>query len=316
MKEIFRFKVGAAENRKRFDEFLFERIGAVSKMHLRNLLLNDYGKINGNPEKPGHRLKKDDMIEFEADLSAETSMKPEPISLEIIFEDQEIIIVNKPAEMLVHPTRGVKSGTLLNALSFYLNKDIIELNQSSGDYIQTPYFKLSSAGDEIETMNPPAKFIRPGLIHRLDKKTSGLMIIAKTPRAHKVLSDHFTRKLVKKSYFAIVEGLVVEDSGVINAPIGYDEISKQWGVLETGKAAETRFRVIKRMPDATFLGLEPVTGRTNQLRIHTAFCGHPIIGDITRGGRDYERLCLHAAKLGFHHPGNNEWLEFETPSPF
>jgi 23S rRNA pseudouridine1911/1915/1917 synthase len=299
MKEIFRFQVTEADNKKRFDEFLYERIGAVSRMHLRNLLLDERGRVNGNPEKPGYKLKKDDAVEIEIDLSAETSMKPEAIPLEILFEDEAIIVVNKPAEMLVHPTRNVKSGTLLNALSYHLNHEL------SGE-------QLRESSEQPNVLNPKSKFIRPGLVHRLDKKTSGLMIIAKTSDAHRTLADHFNRKLVEKKYLALVEGTLAENSGVINAPIGYDENLKQWRVLDEGKTAETRFRLLESRDDTTLLELEPVTGRTNQLRIHCTYIGHPIVGDVERGGREFPRLCLHAWKIGFWHPRGDGWIEFET----
>lgn len=305
MNEIFHFSVGEAENKQRLDEFLFDRIGALSKIHLRNLALGDSCLVNGSAEKPGFRLKTGDRVEIEADLSAATSMKPEPLPLEILYEDAEIIVVVKPCEMLSHPTRGVKSGTLLNALSYHLN--------ASGEW------RMESG--EKEDFNSPLStlysphIIRPGLIHRLDKKTSGLMVVAKTKRAHKVLSNHFTKRLIEKKYYAVVEGTIENESGVIDAPIGYDETQLLWTVAENGKAAETRFKVLEQRADTTLLELEPVTGRTNQLRIHCEFINHPIVGDDARGGREFTRLCLHAATLGFRHPGDNRLMRFETDLP-
>lgn len=305
-----RFQIDETENKKRLDEFLFERIGGVSKMHLRGLLLDEKGRVNGLAEKPGHRLQKGDTVEIEVDLSARTAMKPEPIPLEILFEDAQIIVVDKPAEMLVHPTRNVKSGTLLNALSYHLN--FSPERQKTNRDVEREIKEESGTNPKSEILNPKSNFIRPGLVHRLDKKTSGLMIIAKTPRAHRILSDHFIRKLVDKKYLAVVEGIVQSDAGVICVPIGRDETLGQWGVSEEGKAAETRFRVLERRADTTLLELEPVTGRTNQLRIHCAFSGHPIVGDVSRGGRAFPRLCLHAYKLGFWHPDGQGWLQFES----
>ncbi len=141
------------------------------------------------------------------------------------------------------------------------------------------------------------------------------MVIAKTPRAHAILSGHFQRKLVEKRYLALVDGIVTEDSGTINAPIGRFAEEKIWNIKENGKAAETRFRVIERRDKTTLLELEPVTGRTNQLRIHCAHTGHPIVGDPKYGGREFSRLCLHAWKLSFWHPNGNRWLEFESEIP-
>jgi 23S rRNA pseudouridine1911/1915/1917 synthase len=162
---------------------------------------------------------------------------------------------------------------------------------------------------------PPSAFVRPGLIHRLDKKTSGLMVISKTARAHRVLAEHFRRKLVDKKYLALVEGTVEADSGTITAPIGrYAEI-KHWDVKIDGKHSETRFEVKKRFSGMTLLELEPVTGRTNQLRIHCAYVGHPILGDTSRGGPEFSRLCLHAYKLAFWHPNGSRRMEFATGAP-
>lgn len=324
MIETFHWRAGEAENKMRLDEFLFDRIGAVSKMYLRNIVLEGKCRVNGETGRAGQRLRAMDSIEIEVDSSAVTSMKPEHISLDILFEDQEIIVVDKPAEMLVHPTRNVKSGTLLNALSYHLNREEIVMrgNADSAEEISPQIntdkhrFENNFASEnQSEIRNQKSKFIRPGLIHRLDKKTSGLMLIAKTARAHRILSGHFQRKLVEKKYFAVVEGTIEENFGAINAPIGYDEAQKKWIVSEAGKTAETRFQVLERRADTALLELEPVTGRTNQLRIHCEFLGHPIVGDANRGGREFPRLCLHAAKLSFRHPAHNERMIFETAIP-
>jgi 23S rRNA pseudouridine1911/1915/1917 synthase len=153
------------------------------------------------------------------------------------------------------------------------------------------------------------------LVHRLDKKTSGLILIAKNARAHSILSDHLQRKLFEKKYLALVEGIVKADAGEISAPIGRFEETKHWNIKADGKAAETRFRVLERRADTTLLELQPITGRTNQLRIHCEYIGHPIVGDELRGGREFKRLCLHAYKLSFNHPANHRRLDFEINLP-
>ncbi len=169
--------------------------------------------------------------------------------------------------------------------------------------------------DQSQIPNPKSQIVRPGLVHRLDKKTSGLILIAKTAHAHRVLSAHFERKLVEKKYLALVEGVVKEDAGKISAPIGRFEETKHWNIKTDGKPAETRFRVVERYADTTLLELQPVTGRTNQLRIHCEYIGHPIVGDERRGGREFRRLCLHAYKLAFQHPTEHRRLEFEIDLP-
>ncbi len=256
-------------------------------MYLFDVIRKGECTVNGETKPGGYHLQSGDAVEITVDLGAETAMMPENIPLEIVFEDEEILVINKPPGMLVHPTKGVRSGTLLNALTYHLNF----ANQSEKE------------------------FIRAGLVHRLDKKTSGLMVVAKNPRSHRLLCRHFQNKLVEKKYFAVVENLIEVDFGTINAPIGHDAEARVWLISEEGKAAETNFRVIKRAADATLLELEPVTGRTNQLRLHTAHIGHPIIGDDKYGGREFARLCLHAYKLSFYHPTDSRRLRFETDLP-
>jgi 23S rRNA pseudouridine1911/1915/1917 synthase len=278
----FEFQVEESARKERLEDYLCEKFPNLSKMYLREIVKEEKCEVNGTWENRGHRLKQNDFIEIEVDLQRETAMMPENVPLEIIFEDKEILIVNKPAEMLVHPTHRDKNGTLLNALSYYLN-----------------------SGSE-------SKIVRPGLVHRLDKQTSGLIVIAKTARAHRILSEQFRRKLVEKKYLALVEGIVKVDSGTIEAPVGRFAERKIWDVKADGKHSETRFNVRERFFDSTLLELEPVTGRTNQLRIHCAHVGHPILGDTERGGREFSRLCLHAFQLSFWHPNGNQFLKFET----
>lgn len=285
MSERFEFQINGKDYKKRLDEFLFAEFPHLSRMYLRELVRDAKCEVNGRWENRGYLLRTNDFVEVEIDRARQTSLQPEPIELEIVYEDAEILIVAKPPNMLVHPTVGVRTGTLLNALAHHLNA----AGPASGE-----------------------PFARAGLVHRLDKETSGLLAIAKTLRAHRVLSSHFQRKKVEKRYLALVEGNVVRDSGTIDAPIGRFAESRLWGVKADGKSSISNFRVKARYEDATLVELEPVTGRTNQLRIHLAHIGHPIIGDIKYGGREYRRLCLHAWRLGFHHPTTGMWLEFES----
>ena len=279
------FEIDAAAHKQKLGEYLFDTMRELSKMYLRELIKTGKCEVNGTFVNSGYRLRERDFIELEADLSRGTAMRPEDVALDIIFEDAELVVVNKPAGMLVHPSHRENSGTLLNALSFYLNA------------------------------NSP-KLIRPGLPHRLDKQTSGLIVVAKTARAHRTLSDHFMKKRVEKLYLALVDGVVEANEGSMNAPIGRFAEIKQWGVMDGGKSSETRFRVRERFANTTLLELEPVTGRTNQLRIHCEMIGHPIVGDASRGGREFTRLCLHAWKLAFPHPVSREVFRFEAAESF
>jgi 23S rRNA pseudouridine1911/1915/1917 synthase len=277
-------KAAAAHNKMRLEDFLLDQFGSLSKMYLRDLVKTAACEVNGRHENIGYKLKPNDFIEIVVDSSRGTAMQREDIPLEIIYEDDEIIVVNKQAGMLVHPSHRENSGTMLNALAFYLNR----------------------GGDTL---------VRPGLPHRLDKLTSGLIVVAKTARAHRRLSAHFMKKRVEKRYLALVEGIVDQDDGTIRAPIGRFADLKLWGVKDDGKMSESKYLVRERFQESTLLELEPVTGRTNQLRIHCQMIGHPIVGDIQRGGRKFERLCLHAFRLSFPHPGSNEQLTFESGLP-
>lgn len=275
----------------RLEDFLLRKFRTLSKMYLREAVRDGACAVNGRHENRGYKLLPNDFVEIEIDFERQTSLQPERFPLEIVHEDDAILVVNKPPGMLVHPTLKVRTGTLLNALAFYLND------------------KPKSDGETNE------QHIRAGLIHRLDKDTSGLMVVSKNARAHRILASHFQRKLVEKRYFALVEGVVAADCGRIDAPIGRFEAEKIWNIKTDGKKSITNFWVKARSSERTLLELEPVTGRTNQLRIHLAHAGHPIVGDEKYGGRPFTRMCLHAFRLAFKHPNNSEKLVFETVIP-
>ncbi len=332
MRQKFEFQVKAKDFKKRLDEFLFAEFPHLSRLYLRELVRDEKCEVNGRWENRGYLLKTHDFIEIEVDRTRQTSLQPEAIPLEIIFEDTEFLVVNKPSGMLVHPTVGIRTGTLLNALAFYLNYPEERRGEEEkgrrGEKEKNNIFNADKLGFDGENTEHSTKissspllpfsssqFIRAGLVHRLDKDTSGLVVIAKNARSHRILCSHFQRKLVEKRYFALVEGVIREDSGTIDAPIGrYAEI-RLWNIKEDGKRAVSRFWVKQRFAEKTLLELEPVTGRTNQLRIHLAHVGHPILGDVKYGGREFPRLCLHAFRLNFWHPNGNERLNFETKLP-
>ena len=281
------FQIEAVDHRSRLDAFLQKKFPHLSRMYLREAVRDGLCEVNGRHENRGIELRSGDFVEIEIDTARHTTLLPEEIPFGIVFEDDSMVVVEKPSGMLVHPTVGVRSGTLLNALAHHLNTDT-----NDGDV-----------------------FKRAGLVHRLDKDTSGLVVIAKTHQAHRVLCSHFQRKWVEKRYFAVVDGIVESDSGEIDAPIGRFEAERVWGVRDDGKPSSTRFRVVARGADCSLMELEPVTGRTNQLRIHLSHIGHPITGDTKYGGREFPRLCLHSALLKFKHPADGRVLEFQTGVP-
>lgn len=275
-------------NKQRLDEFLSDRFGELSKMYLRELVRDQKCEVNGRYENIGYRLRADDFLEIELDVTRANAMRPEQLRLDIVYEDSGIIVVNKAAGMLVHPSHRENTGTLLNALSYYLN---------------------------ARACGPGHPRIRPGLVNRLDKETSGLVAISKTPRAHRILALQFEKRSVKKVYAALVDGIVEADSGIITGAIGRYPDEKRWGLMADGKPSETRYTVVERFADSTRLKLQPVTGRTNQLRIHCASIGHPIVGDTARGGSKFPRLCLHACELSLRNPTGGERLTFTLPIP-
>jgi 23S rRNA pseudouridine1911/1915/1917 synthase len=336
------FEVGEAGAGSRLDEFLAERLRGLSRMRIAVLLDKGAVKVNGQTARAGLRLAGGDRVEIEVGEPAPNSMTPEPLPLEVIHEDEHLVVVVKPAGMLMHPTRGVKTGTLANALAHWLGARGLAPGTGSAGPSATeaggPGAGKARSAEEVnaqvapdegrEVEDEPARdaehpaafsqspFIRPGLVHRLDRATSGLVVVAKTRAALSRLSDHFKRRLVEKRYLAVLRGEVEADELEIRAPIGREEGARpQWRVTEAGRPAETRLRVLGRRGRLTLVELEPVTGRTNQLRIHCAHIGHPVAGDEWHAPDSLPRLCLHAARLAFNHPATDERMVFLSPLP-
>ena len=317
MSERLQYQIGAAESGQRLDVFLAAQLGTLSRMRIANLLAAGHCLVDQRPRHAGYHLKTGEVVDLTLDENLPTTaMMPEPLPLDIVYEDEQILVVNKPSGMLVHPNVRTKSGTLANALVYHLNRVL---------------YASSSAAPPPAA---PSPVIRPGLVHRLDRDTSGLLVVAKTQRALSILTQHFHHRLVQKRYTAIVAGVVGEEEGVIDAPLGINPSKSppRW-VFADGKPAETRFRVLRRLHASTLVELEPITGRTNQLRIHCAYIGHPILGDnlygavvgrqlsggssekVEAAGDNAHRLCLHASRLAFHHPNGGRWMEFLSPLP-
>ncbi|HEX8179782.1 MAG TPA: RluA family pseudouridine synthase [Pyrinomonadaceae bacterium] len=308
MESSIKFYCDSRDAGQRLDVFLAARLASLSRMRIARLLAAGACVLNGTTGAAGQKLSAGDHIEIALGAAEPTAMTPERLPLKIVYEDDELLVVDKPAGLLVHPTRAVKTGTLANALTYHLNR-LRLANESVAE--------SDDASTEAQT------FVRPGLVHRLDRATSGLLVVAKTQRALSILTRHFHERRVEKRYLALVRGRVRADECEIEAPIGRDADARpQWRVLATGRAARTRLRVLARGDAVTFVELEPVTGRTNQLRIHCAHAGHAIVGDAWYGPDSLPderepppRLCLHAARLAFHHPTGGRWLEFVSPLP-
>jgi 23S rRNA pseudouridine1911/1915/1917 synthase len=293
-------------------------------MHIAGLIARGACRVGGEAAHAGRRLSAGDLVEVESEGHVPNSMTPEPLPLEVVHEDEQIIVVVKPPGVLVHPTLGVKRGTLANALTYHLNRlRIAEFGWRTEDHGKSvderqrdshPSSNPQSENPQSAIHNP--QWVRPGIVHRLDRDTSGLLVVAKTQAALSRLTQHFQRRLVEKRYVAVVGGLLEEDELTVEAPVGRVEGARPaWRVLESGKPAETRLRVMERGARRTLVELEPLTGRTNQLRIHCAHLGRPIVGDVLYAGEKHVRLCLHAARLAFRHPATNERVEFVSASP-
>jgi 23S rRNA pseudouridine1911/1915/1917 synthase len=320
MSERLQLTVNDQESGIRLDEFLAVRLGGTSRMRIARTISAGACRVNNAIKEAGVRVFAGDLVEVQDLDSTPSGMTPEQMELDVVYEDDHIIVLVKPSGMLVHPTIGVKTGTLSNALAFHLNRGI--------------YSDSWQHGNRVQDVTAVSGLVRPGIVHRLDRATSGLLAVAKTPHALSVLSRHFRRGLVKKRYLAVVDGGFDETQGSIVSKIGRDPDRRpHWWVMDDGKPAETRWRVLAHARDFTLVELEPVTGRTNQLRIHMASTGRPIVGDALYGtilqpgdegvsappcGRlsgGAKGLLLHAWLLAFHHPETGHWLQFRSHLP-
>lgn len=281
-------QVGKAFHRRRLDEFLFNSFTSLSKAYLRQVLKTGGCELNGEHANGGLLVREDDFIEIEIDERMSTGMVPEEMPIKVLFEDDKLLVIDKPAGFLVHPTHFERNGTMLNAMTFYLNR-----GREEGDV-----------------------FVRPHLVHRLDRETSGVLVSAKDQRSSRILCSHFKRGHFEKTYIAVVDGVLKDDEGSIDLPIARSAEQKRWEVTQGGKPSVTRYSVVERKDSSTIVRLEPVTGRTNQLRIHMAAIGHPITGDKTQGGADFPRLCLHCSSMSFWHPDGGERVTVESRPDF
>ena len=285
--ERFELEVGESFHRRRLDEFLFHTFRNYSKAYLREVVKRGLCEINGYSANAGIELRRDDFVEVLIDPVRSKAMVPALMDLDVVYEDADLIVIDKAPGVLVHPTHFERDGTLLNGLSHYLNQ-----NQTDS-----------------------SEFIRPHLVHRLDRETSGLIVVATNSDASRRLCRQIKKKKLQKRYLALVRGRVTQEKGEIEAPIIRDPELKQHLVRSDGKPSVSRYRVSGRFADTTLLELEPVTGRTNQLRIHCAEIGHPIVGDRLYSDSKTDRLCLHASRLEFWHPTTNEKLHFDSDRP-
>ncbi len=290
MKE-FNFDISASDSLKRVDVFLKDKITekGISRTQLKKLISKGNVLINEKQIKPHQKIHDGDHVKVIYELPRAHSAGPENIPLDIIYEDEDVVIVNKQAGLVVHPAPGNYSGTLLNAVLFHCK----------------------------QLSNVAGKF-RMGIVHRLDKETSGLLIIAKNNPAHLNLQEQFKNKTVEKKYFALVSGVVELDNGIIDAPIGRHNLQRKKMDIKYvyGKNAQTRYKVIKRYKTFTSCEIQIFTGRTHQIRVHMASIGHAVVGDKIYGkSSGMSRQALHAKEIAFTHPGTGKKIKFSAEIP-
>ena len=279
----------------RIDKWLSNKFEGYSRTYIQKLINNNLVTVNEQIVKRDYKLKIGNKISIIIPEDTKLEITPEKINLNIIYEDNAILVINKPKGMVVHPAYGNYTGTLVNALMNYCGNDLSDING----------------------------VIRPGIVHRLDKDTSGVLVVAKNNKAHKELSEALKNHKVKKVYVALVNGVINENSGTIDLPIGRHPANRKKMAVNigNGKEAVTSFKVIERFADATYMELMIKTGRTHQIRVHLSYIGHPVIGDKIYGGKNINRNyeiaghALHAKVLGLIHPITGDYMEFEADIP-
>lgn len=303
--ERLKIRVGRTMQQRRLDRYLQGRFSQFSRATIQKLIRERGVSVNGRAGKPSTRLKPDDEIELILPPPQVQEIIPEPIPLDIIYEDEQIIVLNKQADLIVHPARGNTHGTLVNALVYYATQ-------------------LSTAGGEF----------RPGIVHRLDRNTTGVMVIAKTDTAHWRLARQFERREIAKSYLAIVHGALELQADCINQPLGVHPRAREKYAIrpEIGKEAITFYEVLEAFRGFSLLKVTPKTGRTHQIRVHLSYIKHAIVGDDMYGGRVVypwqiedrdaaaeepiiSRCALHASSLQIHHPATGQLMTFQAPLP-
>jgi len=297
MSALTEFLISPKEAPCRLDLYLKKRFPTLSRSRLQRLIKKAGITVNDRPVKPGYRLRPEDRVRLDLPTYESPKIQPQSIPLEVVYEDSSVLLINKPAGMVVHPAPGHYEGTLVNAL---LARD--------------PKIFRSSSGEE-----------RPGIVHRLDKDTSGLLVVAKTEPAHQALARQFKAHTIHRVYLALALGVLKLGKGRIELAIGRDRWERKKISIRTTrpKEAVTEYRVIERFKSASLLEIKPLTGRTHQIRVHLAYIKHPVLGDAVYGSRKTARLgeilaprqMLHARILGFIHPVTGQPMEFSAPLP-
>lgn len=288
------FSIDHETEGQRIDRYLSDTLEDRSRSYIQKIIKDGQVTVNQKPVKANYRLSFGDRVEATLPEAKEPDIEPENIPLDILYEDQDIIMVNKPKQMVVHPAPGHYSGTLVNALMYH-------------------------CGDELSGING---CMRPGIVHRIDMDTTGSLVVCKNDKAHQSLSEQLKEHSIRRIYVAIVHGNIKEDSGTVNAPIGRHptDRKKMSTHCKNGRNAITHYKVLERFGDYTYIQCELETGRTHQIRVHMASIGHPLVGDEVYGPKKcpfkgLQGQTLHARTLGIIHPSTGEYLEVNAPLP-
>ncbi len=285
--KVYSFVVDRQDTR--LDKYVSDKCPELSRTQAQKLIGEGYITVNDRAAKASHKLNTGDRVNIAIPPTAPSPLTPEAIPLNIIYEDDDLLVIDKPAGLTVHPAPGHPSHTLVNAILSYF-----------------PH--LADIGDSL----------RPGIVHRLDKDTSGVMMVAKNSTAQANLAEQFETRSVAKTYLVLVRGHLTPENGIIEASIGRDPRSrKRMAVVAEGKEARTEYHVVEYVGDYTLLEVRPETGRTHQIRVHLAAISHPVIGDTTYGARSayLSRQFVHASRLGFKLPSTGKYVEFESELP-
>lgn len=292
MDEIRKFLVLEDEEGDRLDVYLSSQLGDMSRSYIQKIIKDKKVKVNGKEEKAKYLVKEDDKVVIEIPAPKLLEVLPQDIPIDIVYEDTDVLIINKPQDMVVHPAPGNYENTLVNAIIYHC-KD-----------------KLSSINGVI----------RPGIVHRIDKDTSGLLMIAKNNNSHNSLAEQLKDHSITREYEFICHGVVKEDKITVNKPIGRNPKDRlKMAVVPGGKNAVTHFEVVQRFENFTHMKARLETGRTHQIRVHALSINHPLLGDPVYGPKNNKfktnGQTLHAKKLGFIHPSKNEYIEFDSELP-
>lgn len=292
MDEIREFLVEESSDLDRLDVFLSEQLGDMSRSYIQKIIKDKKVSVNGKERKANYAVKEDDKVVIEIPAPKLLEVEAENIPLDIVYEDDDVLIINKPQNMVVHPAPGNYTGTLVNAIIYHCK-------------------------DKLSSING---IIRPGIVHRIDKDTSGLLMIAKNNNAHNSLADQLKDHSIEREYEFICHGVVKEDKITVNKPLARNPKDRlKMAIVEGGREAITHFEVIKRYENFTHMRAKLETGRTHQIRVHALSLNHPLLGDSIYGPKNtkfkLQGQTLHAKKLGFIHPTKEEYVEFNSELP-